>query len=84
MMLLGGTPDECVPYASEFADHLNGLGDPPKWWPYGQEFPDWHVWEGVSGILYARRPRSSPPKVVRSTEGAEGLRHEIGLRDAPR
>ena len=37
----------------------------PDWWPYAPEFPDWHVWRGVAGLLYARRPRSSPPKVVR-------------------
>jgi hypothetical protein len=30
------------------------------------EFPNWHFWLGVSGICYARRPKSSPPKVVRA------------------
>jgi hypothetical protein len=29
--------------------------------------PDWHAWEGViAGVLYARRIRSSPPRVVRA------------------
>src|SRR6516165_4509785 len=37
----------------------------PDWWPYAPEFPHWHVWRGVAGLLYARRPKSSPPKVVR-------------------
>jgi hypothetical protein len=27
----------------------------------------WHAWEGVGGILYARRLLSSPPRVVRAT-----------------
>jgi hypothetical protein len=26
----------------------------------------WHTWAGVGGILYARRERTSPPKVVRA------------------
>ena len=42
-----------------------------------RDFPPWHAWEGViAGLLYARRPNSSPPMVVRSTT-APGLRHEI-------
>jgi hypothetical protein len=32
------------------------------------EHPGWHTWEGViAGVLYARRTRSSPPRVVRAT-----------------
>jgi hypothetical protein len=32
------------------------------------EHPGWHAWEGViSGVLYARRTKSSPPRVVRAT-----------------
>jgi hypothetical protein len=35
------------------------------------EHPAWHVWEGVvAGVLYARQPRSSPPRVVRATSPA--------------
>ena len=30
------------------------------------DFPAWHFWLGVSGICYARRPMSSPPRVVRA------------------
>jgi hypothetical protein len=26
----------------------------------------WHTWAGVGGILYARRPKSSPPMMVRA------------------
>jgi len=40
----------------------------PEWWPYAPEFPHWHVWRGVAGLLYARRPRTSPPKVVRGKD----------------
>ena len=40
--------------------------DVPDWWPYAAEFPHWHVWRGVCGLVYARRPRSSPPLVVRA------------------
>jgi hypothetical protein len=48
----------------------------PAWWPYGDEFPGWHVWVGVTGLLYARRPRSSPPKVARA-DTVDGLRDRI-------
>lgn len=41
------------------------------------DYPGWLAWEGaIAGLLYARRPRSSPPMVVRSTT-ADGLRQEI-------
>jgi hypothetical protein len=44
-------------------------GDVPDWWrPYAAEFPYWHAWRGVSGLLYARRPLTSPPLVVRATD----------------
>lgn len=34
------------------------------------EFPAWEWWRGVNGQLYARRPKSSPPKVVRADDAA--------------
>src|SRR5215470_4596495 len=52
------------------------LEDVPDWWPYAAEFPHWHVWQGVSGLLYARRPRTSPPVVVRG-EDAVDLRNQM-------
>ncbi len=53
----------------------------PDWWrPYAAEFPYWHAWCGVSGLLYARRPLSSPPVVVRAT-GVEDLRGQIKNRE---
>jgi hypothetical protein len=41
----------------------------------GCEFPAWHLWEGISGMLYASR-RSSPPLVVRGSD-PEALRAAI-------
>jgi len=37
----------------------------------------WECWVGVGGVLYARRPRSTPPKVVRAPS-AGALREAIG------
>jgi hypothetical protein len=40
-------------------------------------FPAWHCWAGViAGILYARRPLTSPPAVVRDVTVA-GLVQQI-------
>jgi hypothetical protein len=50
--------------------------DVPDWWPYAAEFPHWHVWRGVCGLVCARRPRTSPPVVVRGTDAAD-LRDQI-------
>ena len=41
------------------------------------EFPGWHAWPAVlAGLVYARRPRSTPPLVVRSVS-LDGLREQI-------
>jgi len=32
----------------------------------GGKFPGWQAWRGVSGLLYARRLRTSPPVIVRA------------------
>jgi hypothetical protein len=45
----------------------------PDWWPYAAEFPRWHVWRGVCGLVYARRPRTSPPLVVRAANPGDLL-----------
>ena len=62
---------EQPPQASETTSE-----DVPDWWPYAAEFPQWHVWRGVCGLVYARRPRTSPPLVVRA-ENAVELRAQI-------
>ncbi len=54
----------------------NTHNEVPDWWPYAAEFPHWHVWRGVGGLVYARRPRTSPPVVVRA-EDAVDLRDQI-------
>jgi hypothetical protein len=49
----------------------------------GWDYPPWYAWAGVGGILYARRPRSSPPMIVRFST-AEGLRQEIERAEVER
>lgn len=39
----------------------------------------WETWVGVGGVLYARRPNSSPPKVVRAPS-AQALDEAIKAR----
>lgn len=49
-----------------------------------RDYPGWHAWPGVlAGVIYARRPRSTPPMVVRSTT-TEGLREEIEAAERER
>lgn len=49
-------------------------------------YPCWHAWLGLAGLVYARRPNSSPPMVVRSASVAglcqeiESAERERGLR----
>ena len=52
-----------------------------------RDYPGWHTWPGVLGdVVYARRPRSSPPLVVRALSPAglcqaiEAAETERGLR----
>jgi hypothetical protein len=40
------------------------------------DHPGWHAWPGILGLLFARRPDSHPPLLVRSAT-ASGLRTEI-------
>ena len=47
------------------------------------EFPAWHVWRGISGLVYASRLRTSPPVVVRAEDPRDlidQIRAEIGRR----
>ncbi len=51
-----------------------------------EEYPGWFAWSGVISLYYARRPRSTPPMVVRSPtldglrEAIEKAEEERGLR----
>jgi hypothetical protein len=60
---------------------LDPAGNPangvPPWWPHAAELPDWHVWRGICGLLYARRRDTSPPVLVRGEDA-------VDLRDAIR
>jgi hypothetical protein len=40
------------------------------------QFPGWEAWCGVSGLLYVRRRKTSPPVVLRDVTG-EGLARKI-------
>jgi hypothetical protein len=47
------------------------------------ELHSWHWWEGVSGLYYARRMKSSPPVVLRAEnmdELQELVRQHIASR----
>ena len=60
-----------------------GNGAAADWWPYAAEFPAWHVWRGITGLLYARKPKTSPPKVTRAADVAT-LRERITDLEAVR
>jgi hypothetical protein len=48
-----------------------------------REFPRWHCWKGVSGLVYARLPLTSPPMVARAENPAgliAAIYAEIGRR----
>jgi hypothetical protein len=40
------------------------------------EFPHWHVWRGIAGLVYARKPLTSPPVVLRGEDPTD-LRDQI-------
>lgn len=59
-------PQGAEPMEKEATTDLMTAGtEDPDWWSYSSEFPRWHVWRGIAGLLYARRLMSSPPRVVR-------------------
>jgi hypothetical protein len=41
-----------------------------------REFPAWEFWEGIAGLVYARKPLTSPPVVLRGEDPAD-LRDQI-------
>jgi hypothetical protein len=49
-----------------------------------RDYPGWQAWPAaLAGLVYARRPMTSPPLVVRSTS-TEGLRTEIETAERQR
>ena len=40
------------------------------------EYPRWHCWKGVNGLVYASRAKTSPPAVVRGEDPVD-LRDQI-------
>jgi hypothetical protein len=59
-------------------DHARALAEVDR------DYPGWHAWPGViGGLVYARRPQSSPPLVVRSTT-TDGLRQAIEAAETQR
>ena len=49
-----------------------------------RDYPGWRAWPGVlAGVVYARRPRSSPPLVVRAITPTD-LRHAIETAETER
>ena len=47
-------------------------------------YPGWRTWPGfLAGVVYARRPNSSPPLVVRAITATD-LRHAIEAAEAER
>jgi hypothetical protein len=49
-----------------------------------RDCPGWETWPGVlAGVVYARRPRTSPPLVVRAVT-PDGLRQAIEAAEAER
>jgi hypothetical protein len=49
-----------------------------------RNYPGWRAWSGVlAGVVYARRPHSSPPLVIRAITPT-GLRHAIESAETER
>ena len=49
-----------------------------------RDYPGWHAWPAaLAGLVYARRPRTSPPLVVRATS-VDQLRKEIEAAERER
>ncbi len=49
-----------------------------------RDYPGWQTWPGVlAGVVYARRPRTSPPLVVRAIT-SDGLRQAIEAAETER
>ena len=63
------TSDHAVPAAEPTLDDI------------AREYPTWHCWKGVPGLLYASLRHSSPPVAVRGEDPAD-LRDSICRAEA--
>src|SRR5215472_12626614 len=45
------------------------VDETPDWWPYAPEFPHWHVWRGVAGLL--RTPAEVEPAQGGARQGLD-------------
>jgi hypothetical protein len=49
-----------------------------------RDYPGWHAWPAaLAGLVYARRPKTSPPTVVRASS-VDQLRNEIEAAERER
>ena len=62
----------------------NGAGRARALAEVEHDYPGWQAWPGVlAGVVYARRPQSTPPMVVRAVT-ADGLRQSIEAAERER
>jgi hypothetical protein len=67
-----------APMGRKTAEDTHGQGGELE-----RDFPGWHVWRGVGTTgWYARRPKSSPPKVTGPHSSLGELRAELEERAA--
>lgn len=50
---------------------MNDRPNPDPLAPLRGQFPHWEAWTGVTGILYARRRKTSPPPVLSAPTAGE-------------
>jgi hypothetical protein len=67
---------------NDHSSHQHPAHQPPDpLAPLRGQFPRWEAWRGVSGLLYVRLRRSSPPVVFRDVTG-DGLARQIRAWEA--
>ena len=59
-----------------YTDSMDGQTAEPTLEDVEHEWPRWHTWLGICGLVYASRGLTSPPAVVRG-EDATDLRDQI-------
>jgi len=64
-------------------DHVSSAAEPTLD-DVAREYPRWHTWKGISGLVYASRRKTSPPAVVRAEDPMDlidQIRRWEGTRD---